>query len=243
MSVIILKVDNFQITPQITVDLCRLEKRQRQKMEVVFEKVLPLTTLSYWKVIQQIRNQHLIEQELPNGLKNNLDITKNMLSSLSGKFKINESGNPSFLHEALNSFTFQSNNFSFSCMNMGNILHESSIDNQDTFDIGLKRFHSQIHEGDILQETSFNKEIVNCEQDYLLLTTEDLRDEWFPKNMEVFSGQIKQKVEVKLKIIDPLKASDRKQIQLSFIREVHFWEGNNYVISSNEHCKETYTEI
>ena len=242
VQTIILKVDNFQITKQTTVELDQ-KIDQMQKIELVFEQVLSLTTLSYWKVIQEIQRKHLIEQELPNGLQKQLDITKNMLSSFVGEFKINESVNPSFLHEALNSFTFKSKDFSFSCTKMGNILHESSVDNQDTFDIGIKRFHSQIHEGDILQETSFNKEIVNCERDYLLLTTEDLRDEWFPENMEIFSGLIKQKVEVKLKIIKPSKTSNRKQIKFSFIREVHFWEGNKYVISSTENLEETYTEI
>ena len=132
-----------------------------------------LKTMSYWKALdlQLITCPPLIRKAMDH------DVQK--LNSFTGTYAMLPEwycGN-GLLSRNLRKITFvHLNGTKFMCKNLGDLIHEKSIDNTDYFKLGVNKFLSQVHENTIEQDTMINKEMIHFDCNTLYVITNDYRN-------------------------------------------------------------------
>ena len=135
-----------------------------------------LTTISYWKVLDVYLERKLVN--CPPLITRAIDHDIKQLKIFTGTYvklpKYFCKDGP--LTRNLQKIRFiHLKDTEFWCNQLGNLIHEKSIDNTDYFKLGVNRFLSQVYENTIEQDTMINKEMIHFNRDTLYIMTNDYR--------------------------------------------------------------------
>ena len=86
---------------------------------------------------------------------------------------------------------------------LGDLIHEWSIDNSDSFSLGVNKFTALIGEGDTPEEQciSFNREIFHVDGSTLLVLSKDVWEDCFFSNKQIQTVEMKVKKENDILIV------------------------------------------
>ena len=86
---------------------------------------------------------------------------------------------------------------------LGDLIHEWSTDNSDSFSLGVNKFTSQIFEASAVEQcTSFNREIFHVDGSTLLVLTKDVWKDWlFGHDKQCRTVEMKVKKENNILIV------------------------------------------
>ena len=90
---------------------------------------------------------------------------------------------------------------------LGDLIHEWSIDNSDSFSLGVNKFTALIGEGDTPEEQciSFNREIFHVDGSTLLVLSKDVWEDCFFSNTQIQTVEMKVKKENDILIVSYTK--------------------------------------
>ena len=85
---------------------------------------------------------------------------------------------------------------------LGDLIHEWSTDNSDSFSLGVNKFTSQIFEASAVEQcTSFNREIFHVDGSTLLVLSKDVWEDCFFSNTQIQTVEMKVKKENDILIV------------------------------------------
>ena len=144
-------------------------------MDIILQP-FSLRTMSYWKVLdielgrQLVNCPALIRKAIDHDIKQLKILTATyvmlpewtcrdgLLSRNLQKIRFNHLGGTKFM-----------------CNELGDLIHEKSIDNSDYFKLGVSKFLSQVYENTIEQDTMISKEIIHFDSNTLYVMSDDHR--------------------------------------------------------------------
>ena len=135
-----------------------------------------LRAMSYWKVLDLELGKQLVN--CPPLIRKAIDQDIQQLKIFTGTYVMLPGWNcrDGQLSRNLKKIRFNHiNGTKFKCKELGDLLHEKSIDNDDYFKLGVNRFISQVYENTIEQDTMINKELIHFDCNTLYVVTDDYR--------------------------------------------------------------------
>ena len=163
-----------------------------------------LKTLSYWSFLKTnnpFQSPPLVNKAILSDVL--------FLKELHGSYEMapSETGN-GCLFSAIDPLDFSyCSGVNFIWEGLGDLIHEWSIDNSDSFSLGVNKFTALIGEGDTPEEQciSFNREIFHVDGSTLLVLSKDVWEDCFFSNTQIQTVEMKVKKENDILIVSYTK--------------------------------------
>ena len=158
-----------------------------------------LKTLSYWSFLKTnnpFQSPPLVNKAILSDVL--------FLKELHGSYEMapSETGNGCLL-SAIDPLDFSyCSGVNFIWEGLGDLIHEWSTDNSDSFSLGVNKFTSQIFEASAVEQcTSFNREIFHVDGSTLLVLSKDVWEDCFFSNTQIQTVEMKVKKENDILIV------------------------------------------